>query len=152
MGAPGNYILCPQGHVIGMIEDDLYWGEPEDESSVWKELEKFENSRCKVCGKMAKYSFCHYGDINDCLDSDHKLIWNSEEERYILPKSFVGKNMNVILKKDKKDSVLSDKIINLMIKRLKSAHIIMIDSDRIGNIKIPEVDEKVLFNIVRGGE
>ena len=152
MGASGNYILCPDGHVIGMIEDDLCWGEPEDESSPWKELERLENSRCKVCGKMAKYNFCHYGDINDCLDDKHKLTWNPKEQRYILPESFDKENMNVIIRKVEKLNIMSYEHINTMLNRLNSAHIIFVDSDKIGNVKIPQVEEKVLYNIIRGEE
>ena len=87
MGAPGNYILCPEGHVIGMIKDDLYWGEPEDESSVWKELEKLENSKCHICGKLAKYSFYYYGyeQVNDCLHT-LKLRFDNENRKWIMPK------------------------------------------------------------------
>lgn len=150
MGAPGYYILCSDGHIIGVIENDLCWGEADDESSVCKELEKLENSRCKVCGKMARYSFCHYGDINDCLDDKHKLKWNPKEERYILPKSFDEKNMNVIKRKNENVTIVSDECINLILKRLKSAHIILIDSDKVGNVKIPEVEENVLYNVIRG--
>ncbi len=94
MGAPGYYVLCPEGHLIGMIEDDLYWGEPEDESSVYKELEKLQKSRCNVCNKLAKYEFCHYGDINDCLDHDNKIEYDGDDT-YIIPKNHVG---NVILR------------------------------------------------------
>lgn len=95
MGAPGYYILCQDGHVIGMIEDDLYWGEPADETSVWKELETYQEAFCFRCGKLAKYEFCHYGNINDCLDRDNKITWNSHENRYIIPKNHKG---NIILR------------------------------------------------------
>ncbi len=94
MGAPGYYVLCPEGHVIGVIEDDLCWGDPEDESSIYKELDKLTSSQCKVCGKLAKYEFCNYGDINDCLDHDNKIEYDSNDT-YIIPKNHVG---NVILR------------------------------------------------------
>ena len=32
MGAPGYYVLCKNGHEIGYISDDLYWGDPDDET------------------------------------------------------------------------------------------------------------------------
>ncbi len=95
MGAPGYYILCPEGHLIGIIEDDLCWGDPEDESSVYKELEKLQTSRCHICNKLAKYEFCHYGDINDCLYNDNKIEWNIKENRFIIPLNHKG---NVILR------------------------------------------------------
>ena len=94
MGAPGYYVLCPNGHLIGTIEDDLYWGDPEDESSVYKELEKLEKTKCHKCNKTAKYEFCHYGDINDCLDNDNKIEYDGDNT-YTIPKNHVG---NVILR------------------------------------------------------
>lgn len=94
MGAPGYYILCPEGHLIGMIEDDLYWGEHDDETSVWNEYNKLISSKCKECGKLAKYEFCHYGDINDCLDRDNRIEYDGNDT-YIIPKNHVG---NVILR------------------------------------------------------
>lgn len=95
MGAPGYYVLCPNGHQIGFIEDDLEWGDPEDEFSVYKELERLEDSKCQICNKLAKYGFCHYGTINDCLDQDNKIEWNSQENRYIIPENHKG---NIILR------------------------------------------------------
>ena len=52
------------------------------------------SSQCKVCGKLAKYEFCHYGDINDCLDHDNKIEYD-RENTYIIPKNHVG---NIILR------------------------------------------------------
>lgn len=78
MGAPGHYILCPKGHEIGVIEDDLYW-----DDEMFKRLEELEKKKCPICGREAKYNFCHYGNINDCTDV--KLIWNSKEKRWIIP-------------------------------------------------------------------
>lgn len=79
MGAPGHYILCPKGHEIGIIEDDLYW-----DDEMFKKLEELEKKKCSICGRGAKYNFCHYGDVNDCTDV--KLTWNSKEKRWIIPK------------------------------------------------------------------
>jgi len=60
--------------------------------------------------------------------------------------------MNVVLRKDKNATIISREYINIMIKRLKSAHIIMVDSDVIVSVKIPEVDEKILYNVIRSEE
>jgi hypothetical protein len=78
MGAPGHYILCPKGHEIGVIEDDLYWND-----EMFKRLEELEKKKCPICGQNAKYNFCHYGSIDDCIDV--KLAWNSKENRWIIP-------------------------------------------------------------------
>lgn len=94
MGAPGYYVLCPDGHLIGMIEDDLYWGEPDDITSVYSQYNELISSQCKVCGRLAKYEFCHYGDINDCLDHDNKIEYVGENT-YIIPENHVG---NLILR------------------------------------------------------
>jgi len=82
MGA-GYYVLCENGHVIGCIEENLYWGNPEDKNSIHAWLERLESSNCSKCGKIAKYKFCHYGDINDCLP--FKLKFNKTEDRWIIP-------------------------------------------------------------------
>lgn len=79
MGAPGHYILCSKGHEIGVIEDDMYWDE-----EMFKMLEELEKKKCPICGGEAKYNFCHYGDINDCIDV--KLTWNPKENRWIIPR------------------------------------------------------------------
>lgn len=79
MGAPGYYILCGNGHEIKVIEDDLYWDE-----DTFKKLEELEKKTCPICGEIAKYRFCHYGDINDCRVSI-KFVWNSKEKRWIIP-------------------------------------------------------------------
>lgn len=70
-------------------------GEHDDETSVWSEYNKLISSQCKVCGKLAKYEFCHYGDINDCLDYNNKIKCNHKENRYIIPKNHTG---NIILR------------------------------------------------------
>jgi hypothetical protein len=100
MGAPGHYVLCGKGHEIGVIEDDLYWDE-----EMFKRLEDLENKECPICGQKAKYNFCHYGDINDCTDV--KLIWNSTEKRWIIPKKLEERQ-----KRDLKDHIIKkDRII-----------------------------------------
>lgn len=94
MGAPGHYILCPKGHEIGVIEDDLYWDE-----DMFKRLEDLEKKNCPICGQKAKYNFCHYGDINDCTDV--KLTWDGKEQRWIIPKKLEERQ-----KKDLKDHII----------------------------------------------
>jgi len=94
MGAPGHYILCPKGHEIGVIEDDLYWDE-----ELFKELEELENKTCPICGQKAKYNFCHYGSIDDCIP--FKLRWNPEENRWIIPRK-----LREEYKKDLKDHII----------------------------------------------
>ena len=94
MGAPGHYILCPKGHEIGVIEDDLYW-----DDEMFKRLEELENKKCPICGQKAKYNFCHYGDIDDCTDV--KLVWNSKEKRWIIPKKLEERQ-----KRDLKDHII----------------------------------------------
>lgn len=79
MGTPGYYILCPNGHQIGVIENGLSWSE-----ETLKKLEELENEKCPICGQKAKYNFCHYGNINDCTEAN--LVWNPEENRWIIPK------------------------------------------------------------------
>lgn len=91
MGAPGHYVLCPKGHEIGVIEDDLYWDE-----DMFKKLEELENATCPTCGQKAKYNFCHYGSIDDCIDV--KLTWNSKENRWIIPRK-LSERHNEDLKK-----------------------------------------------------
>jgi len=80
MGAPGKYVLCPQGHEILIISDNLYW----DDSLSDEYTRQLYENKCPKCGELAKYEFYHYGDINDCID--YKLIWNKIEERWIIPK------------------------------------------------------------------
>jgi len=94
MGAPGYYILCPKGHQIGVIEDDLYWDE-----EIFKRLEDLENKKCPICGQKAKYNFCHYGSIDDCIDV--KLTWDSKENRWIIPSK-----LTEIQKKELKDHII----------------------------------------------
>lgn len=94
MGAPGHYILCPKGHEIGVIEDDLYW-----DDEMFKKLEELENKTCPICGQKAKYNFCYYGDINDCTDV--KLAWNDKEKRWIIPKKLEERQ-----KRDLKDHII----------------------------------------------
>jgi hypothetical protein len=74
IGVPGYYIICGNGHIIGIIEDDLSWNE-----DLFNKLEELEDKNCIICGEMAKYKFCHYGNINDC--TTFKLSWNSNENR-----------------------------------------------------------------------
>ena len=99
MGAPGYFILCENGHVIGVIEDDMYWECECDEDGyqvacldkgLWKELKDLENKTCEICKTPAKYKFCHYGNINDCL-STFKLDYNVVERRYIIPSKMTDK-------------------------------------------------------------
>lgn len=83
MGAPGYYILCSNGHQIGVIENGLSWDE-----EMFKKLEGLEKKKCPVCGKKARYNFCHYGNINDCTTAN--LEWSPEEKRWIIPKNLIG--------------------------------------------------------------
>jgi len=78
MGAPGYYILCGNGHEIGIIQNGLHWNE-----DIFKKLEEFEKKKCPICGEIARYRFCHYGSINDCIFI--KLTWNSEVKMWIIP-------------------------------------------------------------------
>lgn len=94
MGAPGHYIICPKGHEIGVIEDDLYWDE-----DMFKKLEELEKKKCLICGRGAKYNFCHYGDINDCTCV--KLTWNIKEKRWIIPSKLTEEQ-----EKDLKDHII----------------------------------------------
>ena len=153
MGAPGYYILCPDGHVIGMIEDDLYWGEPDDESSVWNELKELENLRCNTCNKLAKYSFCHYGDINDCLDYDNRIVWNRFEHRYIIPKHHKGNlilRSSPIYRKAPKSVLDDEEIINIkydyliVSKDICGFHIILDNKDYETVIRLKEEVAKEL--------
>lgn len=84
MGAPGYYVLCENGHIVGMIRDDIDWVE-----DTFKKLEELEKVKCPICGEIAKYRFCHYGDINDCISI--KLVWNSKEKRWIIPSKLSDK-------------------------------------------------------------
>ena len=84
MGAPGYYILCLNGHEIGVIENGLSWNEEQ-----FKKLEELEKKECPICGQKAKYNFCHYGSIDDCTDVE--LVWNPEEKRWIIPKKLTDK-------------------------------------------------------------
>ena len=86
MGAPGYIILCSNGHEIGNIDNGIQWTK-----ETWKELETLESSICK-CRAKARYTFCHYGDINDC--QIHKLTWNVDERRWIIPKEINGYDTN----------------------------------------------------------
>ena len=94
MGAPGHYVLCPKGHEIGVIEDDLYWDE-----DMFKKLEDLENKKCPICGQKAKYNFCHYGNIEDCTSI--RLTWNIKEKRWIIPRELTEEQ-----KKDLKDHII----------------------------------------------
>jgi len=61
-----------------MIEDDISWNK-----DLFNKLEELEGKNCTICGEIAKYKFCHYGNIDDCIS--FKLSWNSKENRYIIP-------------------------------------------------------------------
>ncbi len=144
MGAPGEYVLCGYGHVIGMIEDDLYWGASDDENSVYKKSKRLENSRCIKCGRIAKYRFCHYGDINDCLDDEHKLQWNSKENRYIIPYK-VKPNLNLNLKPS---FAFHNDIAESIIEKFRKAGIKFVHRSQIGKVEIPEVSDDYLINLI----
>ncbi len=146
MGAPGEYVLCGYGHVIGVIEDDLYWGwgDPKNESSVFKEAERLESSRCLECGRIAKYRLCHYGDINDCLDKDSHLEWNSKENRYIIPYK-VKPNLNLNLKPS---FAFHNDIAESIIEKFRKAGIKFVHRSQIGKVEIPEVSDDYLINLI----
>lgn len=88
MGAPGYYILCGNGHIVGVIGDDINCVE-----DTFKKLEELEKKKCTICGEDAKYKFCHYGDINDCRRSI-KLVWNGKEKRWIIPSELSEEQKN----------------------------------------------------------
>jgi len=144
MGAPGEYILCGIGHLIGVIENGLYWGDPDDESSVYKEAERLESSRCIKCGRIAKYRLCHYGDINDCLDGNSKLEWNSKENRYIIPDK-VKPNLNLHLNPL---ANFNDYLVTLLIERFKQGGLKIVHKSQVGKIKLPEVSDKYIYNLI----
>ena len=138
MGSPGYTVLCPEGHLIGTIESDIHW-----EDSVYKGAKRLENSRCIKCGRIAKYRLCHYGDINDCLDENSKLKWSSKENRYIIPDE-VKPNLNL----EPIEMPLNDEIIKTLIKRFKQSGLKIVHKSQIGNIKLPEVSNEYLHNIM----
>jgi hypothetical protein len=146
MGTPGEYALCNYGHIIGVIEDDLYWGDPKDESFVYKEVEKLENSQCTECGRIAKYRLCHYGNIDDCLDNNSKLEWNLKENRYIIPDNGIVKlnlNVNIISL-----SIFNDEIVESLIERFKQSGLKIVHKSQIGKVKSPQVSDEYLHNLM----
>lgn len=137
MGAPGHYIICPKGHEIGFIEDDLYWDE-----KLFKELEELEKKKCPICGQEAKYNFCHYGHINDCTSA--KLTWNSKEKRWIIPRKLTENHKKDL--KDhiiRKDGIIKTEKVTKNVKRIDGTEISqMIQED---NLEVMVGDE--IYNI-----
>ena len=74
MGAPGCAYLCENGHVVHWIEEHLNW-----DDSLWVTAQKYKNSIC-LCGARVTKEFSHYGDINDCLDTEERLVKIGEDE------------------------------------------------------------------------
>lgn len=134
MGAPGCFILCGAGHIIGVIREHTECNE--------EHLEKLKHSRCLECGRIAKYSFCHYGDINDCLDKDSKLLYSGNH--YIIPDT-LKPNLNVDVKTL---PGFNDELVTLLIAALKQSDLMIVHKSQIGRVKLPEVSEEYLHNLM----
>ncbi len=150
MGAPGHYILCQKGHEIGVIENALYW-----DDEMFKRLEDLEKKKCPICGRGAKYNFCHYGDINDCTDV--KLTWNDKEKRWIIPKKLEERQKrdlkDHIIKKDRviKTEKVAKKVAMGVIGRIDGIDISQMRCRRVqsdhDNIDVKVGDETYMINI-----
>jgi hypothetical protein len=88
MGAPGEIILCENGHQVYFINSrlDLASYDLDEERR-----DKIINSPCDICGAPVKYRFAHYdGNINDCSDvkildiKSVKVMREVEVPQYIL--------------------------------------------------------------------
>lgn len=94
--APGDYVVCKNGHLIGKIDENLKWND-----SQFDILNRLRSCKCSVCNELAEFDFPHHGGIDDCLT--FTLYWDDIKKIWIIPEDDIKqKELNKFrIRKDK---------------------------------------------------